>query len=256
MKKSLAIALIAPMMFAAAAQAALPIVYGDRNGSSVFFRAIQESSNTDFNAGTGISNPLWGSPTAVGDALTFNSMAFGASATGANPIDLTDGTLSMVIAARPGFTLSRFTINERGDYSLGGTGTANTRVSAGLRMFINILDINGNPVNTGPIAIPSIGGTFSNGGSWNLVNNPGLTLDWNGSATVDLDAFLASQQISGQATRISISLDNSLLAQAEAGSVAFIKKKDFGGFTITVPTPGAAALLVLGGLAASRRRRA
>jgi MYXO-CTERM domain-containing protein len=254
LKNTLAIAVTVTSL-AGSAQAALPIVYGDRAGTTAWFRGIQESSNTDFNPITNVSNPLWGSPTVVGDAITFTSMAFGANANTANPIDLTDGTLSMVLEARPGFTLNRFTVNERGDYTLAGPGGPNTRVSVALRMFISILDINGMPAAGGPLAIPSIPGTFNNNGNFNLASNPGLTVDWNGTATIDLDAYLASIGRTGNATRISLILDNTLFAQAEAGSVAFIKKKEFQGFTVTVPTPGAAALLVLGGLAAARRRR-
>jgi hypothetical protein len=55
---------------------------------------------------------------------------------------------------------------------------------------------------------------------------------------------------------VRVVIDNQLVAVSEAGTVAFIKKKEIGGVAITVvPSPASLALVGLGGLVAARRRR-
>src|SRR5262249_7106648 len=99
------------------------------------------------------------------------------------------------------------------------------------------------------------------GGTYDFVNDPhGPAAQWNGMVTFDIDALLASQQIVGQATKILLTLDNSLYATSEAGTFATIKKKDFEGITIivdtNVPEPASVAFVAVGGLALLARRKA
>jgi hypothetical protein len=61
-------------------------------------------------------------------------------------------------------------------------------------------------------------------------------------------------------TKLSVDLDNALYAQSDAGTIAFIDKKDFGGLSVTVNVPEPATLcmaVMLGlGMVAWRKNRA
>ncbi|MCU0688579.1 MAG: hypothetical protein MUE97_02400, partial [Phycisphaerales bacterium] len=116
-----------------------------------------------------------------------------------------------------------------------------------------ITEVNG--VTLGAPISTNIAGVFSGGGSYNLGSGTQIASIWSGGATIDLAAILAANNISGIVTRANVILDNTLAVTSQAGTSAFIKKKELNGVTIIVPTPGAAALLGLGGLMATRRRR-
>lgn len=229
---------------------ATPTFYTNQSGTTVDFINIVEDSNTD-------PIPLFGAPTVVGDTLKFSPVSFGASSSngvsvaGPGAIDITDGTLQTTIVAKPGNVITNFNITEKGDYTLvGSPATASTFTLAGIRVFVSVLEVNGSAIN--PVS----------GSSVLIANNTNLTAGsvvlglWSGSLNFDVSALLAANGISGQATRIQVGLDNQLIASSVNGTVAFIKKKDQDGVTITVPAPGAFALLGLGGIVAGRRRRA
>lgn len=233
---------------AAGSAIATPINYGNFNGISVDWLQVTEDSATD-------PTPLFGTPTISGDSLNFNPVSFGSTASNGSS-DLTDGTLTSMIAARPGFSIPAVQFVENGDYILSGVGGAGTSASVNLAVFVWVLEVNGSPIT--PVNF-SVNGTFNpSSGTFDLFND-GPTFGirtWNGGAMADIDGFLASQSISGSATKVSVTIDNSLVTTSQAGTLAFIKKKQIGGVAITVvPTPSAAALLGLGGLVATRRRR-
>ena len=81
---------------------------------------------------------------------------------------------------------------------------------------------------------------------------------WTGNVVLDVAAYLMSQNITGDATAVTLVFDNTLQTAADQFSNAFIKKK---GIDITVngdptiPEPTTAALLALGALACGVRRR-
>ena len=104
--------------------------------------------------------------------------------------------------------------------------------------------------------------TFSpSGGTYDLINDPGFGVIWNGSLSVDLTQALidASVPFVSGVTEVDVDLDNILTAISETGSSATIGKKDFKGFSVTavIPEPTTALLLATGlaGLAAAGRRR-
>lgn len=230
---------------------AAPISYGNLAGTTVTYLNITEDQTTENPLA---QVPLFGTPTVSANSLRFSPASFGATSVN-GAADITDGTLTTVIQANAGNFIPQIQFNESGDYSLIGSGTAATRVWVGLSFFVDVLEINGVAAT-----VPTLAGTGSFSplsGSFDLVN-PGQTFlgIWNGGANINVAGYLASLGISGQATRVSVTIDNQLLATSEAGTVSFIKKKEIGGVAITVvPAPASLALLGVGGLVAGRRRR-
>lgn len=227
---------------------ATPINYGNFNGVTVDWLQVTEDSATD-------PTPLFGTPTITGDSLNFNPVSFGSTASNGSA-DITDGTLTSMIVARPGYTIPAIQFVENGDYTLAGTGGVGTSASVNLAVFVWVTEVNGAAIT--PVSF-NVSGTFNpSSGTFDLFND-GPTFGirtWNGGAYADIDAFLASQSISGSATKVTVTIDNSLVTTSQPGTLAFIKKKQIGGVAITVvPTPGAAALMGLGALVATRRRR-
>lgn len=230
---------------------ATPTFYPNASGTTVNFSNMSEDSNTD-------PIPLFGAPTVVGDTLKFSPVSFGASSTngvqagvGGGSIDITDGTFQTTVTARPGNFITNFNITEKGDYTLiGSPVSASTFTLAGIRVFVSVLEVNGAAIN------PVSGSSVIVANNANLAGGSVFLGLWQGSLNFDVSALLAANGFTGQATKIQIGLDNQLIAASVNGTIAFIKKKDQDGVTITVPAPSAAALLALGGVIAGRRRRA
>ncbi len=246
MAKYLALCAFGAVAATGSSALATPINYGNfgLGGSTVDFLQVTEDSTTD-------PTPLFGAPTAALDAIIFNPVSFGASATN-GAFDITDGTLTTMVDARPGFNIPSVNIAEAGDYTLAGPGSPGTWCSVSMAVFITVYEVNDAAINSFTY---SASGTFSpNGGFYSLPANAGILQIWNGSLTVNVDALVASHGFSGSATRIQITLDNQLLAFSEPNTVSFIKKKE-AGVIITVPAPASLGVVGLAGLAAFRRRR-
>lgn len=242
------VALAVFCIFAAgpAAHAAL-INYGDFPvpAGGVTFQQVTESSGTD-------PVPLYGPPTPFVTGLDFDPTSFASSSSNGSA-DITDGQLNFGVqgASGPGGVVGIPSISlfESGDYSLLGAGTPATSVFAGAIITITVDAINGLPV--APFNLPA--GNASIG--FNLVANPGISQPWTLGLTVPI-TLPAGQK----ATKISVSIDNTLASISQPGTIAFIAKKDF---RLTIPTqpgipePGTLVLTALGsvlGLAVRRAR--
>jgi hypothetical protein len=220
----------------------LPLV---QSGTTVDYENITEASSTD-------PVPLFGAPLVSGDSIDFNPVLFNALSQFGGLADLTDGQLTFNVQAHAGQAIKNITFREGGITTVvgGGTDVTFTDVSAG--GFLNILHVDGNPINV--ISVP-INLSFSHqpNGTWKLgTDGVAFSLAWTGSQTLYLNSVLAANNVPFilGPTRLSIDLDNSLYAQSEAGTIAFIDKKDFGGLSITinVPEPASALLAMLAGL--------
>lgn len=187
---------------------------------------LTESSATD-------PTPLYGTPIAVGNSLSFSTGPFAAAQAGVGA-DITSGQLSFFIQADPGLFIESISLDEIGDFLMLGSSA---EVTAGGTLVATILD----PLTGGFVSDPI-----------DIV--PGMPLAgtgsgiWSGQALVDLSNY--------QATWVRVDLDNILIASSDKAShAAFIDKK---ALTVNVafsqvPEPGALILMGLGVLAILKR---
>ena len=211
---------------AASAGSALAFVPWDQpNGSA---------SNFDW-ANGGSREGRFGNPVLVaGNTFVFFPQNFRAQSVGGGAVIVGD-RLEFDLFAHAGFRITGVSIAEFGDYGIVGDGGSVTD-SGGL--FVTNLDtaqVVSNQIVTTP-GSPITGEGFGN---------------WSGSTSVDVSNAQPAW------TRVHVVVDNDLIAIFGVGGVAYIEKKVFGsGVSITiVPTPGSLALVGLGGLVATRRRR-
>jgi hypothetical protein len=238
---------------------ATPINRGSFVGTNVIYADVIEESATDpALVQPGPLGGLFGEPTVAGDSLDFNPKGFAATSSNGGIPDQTDSNLQFMVVAKPGKAVSSIAFTERGDTTLSGlSGDAFTSVSA--TIFVEISEVDGVPTD---INIPSVSMLFTPSGGTYLLSADGVgpiyQTDWEGSAFIDIGPFLP---FGANATKVSVSLDNTLVALSQTGTTAFIQKKDFDGVTITVetndipePTSIALAVLCLSLMTTQRRR--
>lgn len=244
----------------AAGQADAEMIHGDYSGTTVDFIGVTEDTNT------GDTLPLFGAPIVSGDSLDFNPVGFSASSSGGGAPDFTDGQLTFMIVAKDGNVIDSLFFSEAGDTSLGrGLGSlddAETEVTADI--FIDILEVDGVPINqinvSGAMTFTPSGGSYSLSGDGGGASS--FQTAWSGSYFIDFLPVLTANGITGDVTKVSVNLDNTLRAASATGSSAFIAKKDFDGVSITsnpdqnmIPEPATVTLAALGMLAFAGWRR-
>lgn len=237
------------LVLAPSAQAAF---YGDFRdtvpGTGVTFRNVEDV------------NGLFGSPTVVVNELIFSPAAFEADCgpdPGCPPSPNTvDDLLTFEVDADAGVVLPRIILREDGSTTIDAgalpLGFAATTVVADV--VIDILEVNGASI-AGVNVSRSM--NISNGGTWDTSADGSASFAWSGTLFVNLDQVLADAGYSGRATRVDVSLANTLTAYGENGATAFIEKDNISGFAVKiVPEPGTALLIGLGllGLSANGRR--
>jgi hypothetical protein len=208
------------------------IVYGDFSGDTVDYINVMEDNQQ-----------LFGAPIISGDSLVFAPVDFDAESVDGGA-ELTDGTLSMFVMAQDGFALTDLVIEEAGFFTLAGIGTDITRVFAGLAASVNIIEVDGTPF----VGSPSILNFSETLADFNLADDGvNFLTAWSGIFSVDIADAAASQLgITGDITKVSLTINNQLLAVSEDGSVSFIDKKALDAIVVTVPEPAAVALFASG----------
>lgn len=207
------------------------ISYGNYSGTTVDYVNVTEDNQN-----------LYGTPTITGDTLSFSPVEFEAQSSGAVPPQLVDGTLSFVLDAKGSNSIDAFQISEAGAYDLLGVGTSATQVSVAVVMSINVLEVNGVAASYAPFAVSQL--LFTD----NRAAGVDFATPWSATGTFDIaNLALINRGITGDITKVAITINNKLLAQSEAGSTSFIDKKAINGFTLTVvPEPASLALLAAG----------
>lgn len=233
---------------------AVPITYnyGSAAGSTVDFLGISETptlaSAPDQKAHflavdpSGLAGPF-GVPTPSGNSLLFNPTTFSLTVAGSgNPLlpnsDILDSQLSFIIAAKSGYGIDGFAIHEVGDvfFSIGATKASWAQVAASI--FVTVTEVDGKAIS--PISVPAANAIFIPTGAFNAASNP-VHANWSGNGIVDIGSYLASQNILGTATRVSLTLDNTLYAGSGDATTktSKIQKKLADGTAISViTTPG------------------
>lgn len=236
----------------AKSQASYSTNYGNFFGTTVSYFNVAEATTTE-------STSLFKQPTISGNTLDFNPLGFGAFASGLGGFDFTDGQLDLTVKANAGNAIPTIQFSEQGDFSLVGVGTAATFVDVSATFFIDIIKVDG-------VAISPLSTTASmsfspvSTGTMTLPGYPGGGQFWSGAFSFNVNSFLAANNISyvSGATEIKVTLDNTLYAFSEAGTAAFIAKKDFKGLGITVPQvpePTILTMVLCGGAAMLIRSR-
>jgi hypothetical protein len=242
-------ACIGGMSLVASSASAASVSYaGPLVGNTVIYsvdatHSVTESSVTD-------PLPLYGAPTLAGDSLDFNPIGFGSFASNGG-LDITDGQLTFMVAAKPGQAINNIQFDEAGAVSLLGIGGAGTSASDKLSVFINIQAVNGvgiNAINLGPNDfLPQP--IFTPKGSFNLATDGNLNLaPWSGQLSVTFQPFLLAHgfKATDVVTKISVNLDNQLMTTSERGTSALIDKKDFFIIRTNTPEPASCVLALMG----------
>lgn len=230
-------------------------------GDDVWYGGVSES-NTEGPGGA--TAGLFGAPASIsGNAIDFNPTNFVAESTDGGA-DITDGQLSFMVVATAGQVIDNLQFSEAGDTTLAGSpSTDATLTTVTAEIFIDVVQIDGLPV--APLNIqasmtfsPSDGDYFLNadsGGGFVFATA------WSGLALIDINQELIDAGVSfiNGATKLNVTVDNTLTAVSIDGTSAFIKKKDFDGITVTsnIPEPTTAllALLAAAGCGVASRRR-
>ncbi len=238
--------------FAATAFAA-PINHGDfddiSGGGSTFYLDVTETPNT-------LPAPPGGflEPEVIVNKLDFDPAGFAAQSLGGTA-DLTDVQLNFTVETVDGAGITSLLFSEGGDFSLFG-GTDLTKVIARMIIDIEILQVDG--IDLLDSIEVQASATFEVDATMSIPSDP----FWSIAQLIEFAPILANEGISYDlgVTKAEIVVDNQLAAFSEAGSIAFIAKKDFmvgPGIEIdpnVIPEPSTLVILCLGMIGITRAR--
>lgn len=221
-------------------------------GDDVWFGGVSESNTVGPN---GDAASLFGAPASVsGNTIDFNPTNFVAQSDNGEGAVTVDSQLSFMVVAQQGTVINDLLFTEAGDTTLNGNPNATFAVATvSNSIFIDVVAIDGvtltQPVNlTATMTFTPSDGDFVLSVDGDPVSFTYNDI-WTGQADIDISQELIDLGIDFEngATKLNVTLDNTLTANSVDGSSAFIKKKDFDGLVVTsnVPEPTAALLLVL-----------
>lgn len=251
--------------FALGAVALLLVVGGFASGASaLLYGDFMDPTGTVSYQNVQDVNGRFGAPNVSANSLDFTPVNYEAQCSVCPTGVQTTDTLTMDIQATSGQQISQLAINEGLDYTLQSFDAAGfASVSVVANIFIDITEVNQVSVNGLNAVIPVVFSPSFNQSVFGFGIQTGILTGTSGA--IDIAQIIANAGGSGEATRISISFDNTLTAfHGGSGGLAQIRKRDtdFVSLTINgglanVPEPGT-ALLLMGGLAAlaSRKRNA
>jgi hypothetical protein len=246
------------------AQAAL---YGNFAGANVTYQNVTETDSQLTGPPSVSSMPaaLFGAPEISppnSDDLTFPAISFSALEADGQ-FEFQDGKLTFgVVPNTPTVTIHSLSFDEGGAWSVDGPTDDATSQATLLFNDLRILAVNGVTLSPSIVVAPVFTETITTqNGSADTSTSNGQVLAastggdadgiWDITATFNLDAALASADLTGQITGISVALDDQLLVQTvapESGlSLAEIDKKHFivSDVTTSVPEPTSIWILPL-----------
>jgi len=198
----------------------------------------------------------YGAASVVGDSILFNPTNF-AAGTGEAQMYL-NKQVWFTIDAKAGRDIDSLEIEEYGDWTLQGVGTAATFVEVSAIGNLRIEQVEGvdlaNPITVQGTMLFKQGPSVWTDGRYELPTDGPGSSPWEGELKFDIDQILLDNSVVGKATRVYFTMDNILTAITEDGTIAQIEKKDIGGFVVTVPEPATLVLLGLGGLLLRRKK--
>jgi len=192
-------------------------------GADVMFLDVEEDNG--YSSSLFAPEPGSGGPVAVGNSLLLDPQNFLSQSSGSS--ELIDSEFSTTLMVGFDNSIETIVVDEFGDYTLGGLPGSLATAQVGATFFWQVLEIDGFAVNL-PLQTESLlvtTGNGPNGGIYDRPGDDGITTPWEGSAVIDVAGFLDANLISGDATKVSLIFNNTLLTAADEFSSAFIKKK-------------------------------
>lgn len=220
------------------------------SGQALAIPVTVAGTTVSFTFDSGLSG-LFGTPTVVGDILSFTPTTYKAQAFNGSGFAAASQTFNIVVNAHSGYLLSAVNLAEDGDYYNIGAGSS---VAVGGKLLVRDLEA--------PL-LPAASGKIKTTLPLTAVTSMAdfQTTDWTSHTGVTIPAGWGGAD--GIVNGVNVTIENILLANSiSAGSAAFIEKK-FAALAIVtapVPEPRTYALFLAGlgliGFAARRKSRA
>ena len=235
--------------------------YGTPPGQN-YFQDAGERTVTDLAPAAPDNTPMkLGEPQPIGHTLEMQGGGTNVYAASKNGSSFTDSLFFTDIVAPVGEYIANVLLKEKGDYLI-SAGAADTFAQWSLgALSLNITEVNHDPgvLKNGKIPVDysvSFGGEIGTPVSPTSMKFIASAADSKtGTVEVgvnfDLAGALSKAGISGYASKVSLSLDNTLNTQAQANAFAYISKKEItiAANPAAVPEPGTWVLLATAGCA-------